>query len=782
METVLGKETVRKDAWLKVEGKAKYNDDYFSPVCLQARLLTSVYAHAEIISIDITDALKAPGVRAVITGSDCDMLTGSALRDMPVLAKDRVRYFGEPVAIVVAGEEWQAALASKKIKVEYRPLPVLNSIEDSLKSDPELVHPRLVQYTRAVSEVYPEENTNISNRTRIRKGNMQEGWAKSTVVVGAEYRIPQANHAFMETRNARAQIEPGGRVIIHSATQAPHASRALIANLLNLSEGNIEVITPFVGGAFGGKVNPHVELMAYFASRAVGGEEVRISLTREESFCSSACKIGAKMTVRLGADAEGRLQALKADFYIDSGAYADTSPIMSRAAAANCSGAYNIPCIECDSTCIYTNHVYTTSFRGFGHEVSTFSIERTIEKLAERLNMDSSRIRLINALREGDYTPTQVKLTLSNLGNLRACISRLKEISKWDSGTIIQTEENIIRAKGMACFSKTSSSPTDAVSTAIVSFCSDGSALLNCSAVECGPGMTTALPLILAQRLKVSPDKISMNMKVDTQDNPEHWKTVASMTTYMIGNAIIEAADDAIGQLKENAALALRCDPENVVIENEKAFLKEDPSKFLEFKDIVFSIKESDGTAMGKPVIGRGRFTMRNLSTTDTETGEGKPGPYWTVGAQAVEVEYDQREHTFRLINAATVLDAGKVIQPGCATGQVMGGMNTGLGIATREINHYDPSSAELKDTSFRTYKIMHFNENPEYYAEFIETPNLSGPYGVRGLAEHAVLGMPSALANALARAAGIQLDTLPITFESVWNTVKNNGSENVSV
>lgn len=781
METALGKETVRRDAWLKVEGKAKYNDDYYSPACLQARLLTSVYAHAEIVNIDITEALNVPGVRAVVTGIYCNMLSGSILQDMPVLATGRVRYFGEPVAIVIADEEYEAASALKKITVEYKPLPVVNSIEDSLKNDPALIHPDLVQYKRTVAGVYPEEHTNISNRTRIRKGNMDEGWSKSAVIIEAEYRIPQANHAFIETRNARAQIEPGGRIIIHSATQAPHASRALIAKYLNVSEANVVVITPFVGGAFGGKVNPHIELMAYFASRAVGGKEVRIALTREESFYSSACKIGAKMNVRLGADASGKLQALKAEYYIDSGAYADTSPIMSRAAAANCSGAYNIPSIQCDSISVYTNHVYATSFRGFGHEVSTFAIERTIEKLAQRLGMDAAKIRMINALKEGDYTPTQAKLTVSNLGSLEACITRLKDISSWDSGTMAEIDTNIVRAKGMACFSKTSSSPTDAVSTAIVTFCSDGSVLLNCSAVECGPGMTTALPQILAECLKISPDKISMNLSVDTQDNPVHWKTVASMTTYMAGNAIIEAAADVIRQLKENAAFALRCNPENVVIENEKAYLKEDPSKFLELKDIVFCIKESDGNAVGKPVIGRGRFVMERLSDLNTETGEGKPGPYWTVGAQAVEIEYNKREHTFRLINAATVIDAGKVINPECAAGQVTGGMNTGLSLATREINHYD-AKGEIKDTSFRTYKIMHFNENPRYIAEFIETPNISGPFGLRGLGEHAVLGMPPALANALCRAAGIQLDTLPITFESVWNMAENQRGNNAGV
>ncbi len=767
---------IRNDAWLKVEGKARFNDDDILVSCFQARLLTSVFAHARIISIDVSEACKVSGVRAVVTGQDCPQLTGSVLEDMPVLAIGKVRYFGEPVAIVVADEEWQAAQATRLIKVQYEPLPVVNSIEDALLSNATLVHPTLMQYKLNGDNVYPEMNSNISNRAKIRKGNMNYGWASSDVIVEAEYCIPQANHAFMETRNARVQILPNGRICIHSASQGAHAARALIAQYFKLSESDIIIEVPFVGGGYGGKVNPHPEIMAYIASRAVGGKEVRVSLTREESFYSSACKIGAKAHIRLGADKSGKLQALQADLFIDSGAYTDSAPVMTRAAAANCSGAYNIPHIQCDSVCVYTNHVYTTSFRGFGHGVSTFAIERTMEKLAEKLNIDAAELRHLNAMREGAYTPTQTKVTLSNYGDLGTCIDRVKQIMEWEKGTAIDVSRHLVRAKGIACFSKTSSSPTDASSSAVVMFCSDGSVNLSCGVIECGPGMTTVLPKILAERLKINQNKVVMNMHVNTHSHPEHWKTVASMSTYMAGNAIISAADDAIRQFKANAALALRCTPENIVIESETAYLREDPSVSLPFKDIVFGVKTAEGNGLGGPVIGRGHFILNHLSKLDKETGKGQPGPYWTVGAQAVEVEYDRCEHTYRVVRAVTVIDAGKVLEPECAAGQVVGAMNMGLGIATREANQY-AQTGELKDTSFRTYKIMHFGQSPIFISEFIETPNLSGPFGVRGIGEHGVLGMPPALANALCKAANVQLDSLPITFESLWEAVENGGS-----
>lgn len=768
---------VRKDAWLKVHGKAKYNDDDCPSACLQARLLTSVFAHADILSVDVSGAWAVPGVHTVLTGRDSAVLTGSILRDMPILAAEKVRYFGEPIAIVVADEEWQAAQAARNIRVEYQPLPIVNTIEDALASQPTLVHPGLMQYARAVPDVYPEENTNIASRMKIRKGDMAQGWKDSAVVVEAEYRIPQASHAFLETRNTRAQILPGGQVVIHTANQAPHAVRSLLAKYFSLSENDITVEVPFVGGAYGGKINPHPELLAYIASRAVGGRQVRLAYTREESFYASPCKVGAKVVMNLGADKTGKLQALQAEYYIDSGAYADSTPVMAKAVAVSCGGVYYIPHIQCDSVCVYTNHVYATSFRGFGHGVSTFAIERTMDKLADRLGMDPAQLRLLNAAREGDDSPTQVTYTQSNFGNIEACISRLKEIMQWDNGICTKVSGSVVRAKGMACFTKTSTTPTDASSSAIVTFCSDGSVNLNCSVIECGPGMTSSLPRLLAQRLKISPDKVSVNLTVNTHSHPVHWKTAASMSTYMAGNAVLAAADDALQQLKANAALALKCKPDDIEIDSEMAYLRENPQKYLDFKDIVSGVKDSSGNALGGPVIGRGHFIMKRLSYLDRETGKGQTGPCWTVGAQAVEAEYDLTEHTYRLVRAATVLDAGSVIYPEGAAGQVMGAMNMGLSYATREASVYAPDG-ELKNTSFRTYKVMHFAENPRYIVEFVETPNISGPLGARGLGEHGILGMPAAFANALSRAAKVQLDALPITNEALWYAVTHSPQE----
>ncbi len=765
---VVGKDIIRKDAWSKATGTARYNDDAGCAAMLHARLLTSTQAHATIESIDTTEAFHTPGIHAIITGEQDSILTGSLIRDMPVLACQKVRYYGEPVAIAIADEEWQAAQAVRKIQITYQPLIVINSPSQSITGGMPVLHENMEQYEKMIEEMYPEPGTNIVHRAKIRKGEMAKGWAESTVVIQANYTLPQMNHVYMETRNARAEISPDGTINLFTSSQAPHASRKLIAHCLKAAEGQVVVHTPLVGGGFGGKVNPHPEMLAYLASKAVGGRMVRLALTREETFLSSGAKIGADASVKIGADASGKIKALEITYLIDTGAYADTGPRMTMAAAANCAGAYRVDNIQCDALCIYTNHVYATSFRGFGHELSTYCMERTMDKLANVLGMDPLELRRINALRQGDTCTTQQKITLNNAGNIDACMDKLKEAIHYDEGIRTETGNGKIRAKGISLIIKTSSSPTDATAGAVITFCPDGCVNLNCSAVECGPGMHTVLPQILADALRMDANKIHINTEIDTRLCPEHWKTVASVSTYMVGKAILAAAEDAIRQMKKIAAISMRCDESDVELGEERIYLKGEPSQYLPFRDLVFGVEYADGNAVGGQVIGRGSYIMTHLTKLDRETGKGRPGPYWTMGAQGVEIEYDQQDLTYRLLKAVTVIDAGKVINPSLAAGQVTGSMSMGLGMATREHFIYD-ENGKVQNSSLRTYKVLHYAEGPEYSVHFVETPNPDGPYGARGIAEHGILGMAPALANALSRAAGVELDSLPITFEALW-------------
>lgn len=766
----IGVSTLRKEAWSKVTGKAKYTGDIMPAETLHARIVTSNCAHAIIKSINIDKALSSKGVQAVITGDYLPVLTGTIISDKPPLAKYKVRYFGEPIAVVIANSEQEAMAAVNLVEVEYEPLPVINSISDALKPDATLVHPNLQYYYCPDSYVYPIAHTNIADHVKIRKGNMDVGWSESDIIVESNFFLPQSDHLAMETRNAKAEITPDGIVNIYTSSQAPFAVKEQLSRNYNIPEGNIVVHTPLVGGSFGGKAAVHLEFIAYLASSAVGGKMVTIANTREDDIASSPSKIAVEGILKIGATKDGIIKALECTYYTDCGAYADTGPRMAKSIAIDCSGPYNIENIHCDSYSVYTNHSYVSSYRGFGHVMSTFAIERIIDKLARKLNMDPFELRLKNAIKEGDTSPTQEKITLSNTGDLTSCLLKLKEIINWDEGQIRQTDKGTIIAKGISSLWKTSNSPTNASSGVILTLNDDGSINLNFGATEIGPGMKTAIAQILAERMKMDVEQIHVFMHVNTQLTPKHWKTVASMTTFMIGNAVLRAADDLITQLKEVGRIALECSQDDLEVANQRVYLRHRPDIYMDFKDLVHGYQYTSGPSIYGQIIARGSYIMSRLTPLDKETGKGRPGPSWTVGAQAVEIEYNPKNYSYRLLKAVTVMDAGKVINPKTAKGLVMGGMSMGLGLATREEFIYD-NEAILKNTSLRTYKLLRFGENPEYIVDFIETPQLDAPFGARGIAEHGIIGIPSAFANAISLAAEADFDVLPISNELIWQT-----------
>ena len=570
----IGVNTPRKEAWDKVTGAAKYNGDTETPNILHAKMLTSPYAHATIKSIDTSEASKATGVQAVITGEYCSVLSGSVIEDRPSIAKDKVRYFGEPVAVVVANSEKEAMKAVKLIKVVYEPLPVVNSVGDSIKPSATLIHENLGLYHCPVKDVYPQPNSNIADHVKIRKGNMSTGWEESDVIIESSFSLPQSDHVAMETRNAKAQILPDGNVIIYTSSQAPFSVKKRLSKLYNIPEGNIIVRVPLVGGAFGGKATVHLEFIAYIASKAVGGRMVTISNSREEDITTSPSKIGIEAKLKIGVTKDGLIKALESTYHVDCGAYADTGPRMAKAIAVDCTGPYNIENVWCDAFTVYTNHTYVTSYRGFGHGEFTFCIERLLDKVAASIGIDPLELRMKNAIYPGNFSPTQDKITLSNTGSLESCISKLKEVINWQEGTKIELDNGVIRAKGVSCFWKTSDSPTNASSGVIITLNTDGSVNLNFSAVEIGPGMKTTIAQIFAEKMKMDINKVYVFMNVDTQTSPKHWKTVASMTTFMVGNAVIDTAEDLMQQLREFGAIVLKYTPKDLAVENERGVFK----------------------------------------------------------------------------------------------------------------------------------------------------------------------------------------------------------------
>jgi CO/xanthine dehydrogenase Mo-binding subunit len=765
-EQYIGAPLLRKDGPDKVRGRLRYLGDQLSVQTLHAALKTSPHAHAKIIRIDSAVALKSPGVRAVLTGADVPGNIGIYLGDKPPLARGKVRHYGEPVAAVVADSEAEAKSALPLIKVEYEELPVVTSPSEALAEGAPILHEEMASYSH-IPAIFPEPGSNIANRTKIRKGNPEQGFRDSDYVIAETFSFPPGDHVAMEPRASTAEILEDGQVIIHSTTQAPFVVRSLLAAAFNLQPGKITVITGPLGGGFGGKAGIQLEGLAYLLTRAVGGRPVRLINSRENDLVSSPGRTGLEAKVRLGCTRTGKIQAAEISFYFDSGAYADYAVNISRAAAIACTGPYSIPHIWCDSLCVYTNHPFATAYRGFGHIELAFAMERAVELLSAEAGFDPLEFRMINAIRVGDTTPTQSVMD-ANTGDLKECLKRVGNMLEWQKGQREVLPDGRVRGKSISCFWKAPAMPTNADGGAILTFNEDGSVNLHCGVIDIGQGTKTALAQILAEKMGISPDQVHVVNEVNTRVAPHDWATAASRSLFMIGRALLEAADDAIRQLCRTASIVLRCPPDDLKVAGGRVYLADEPEIGLPLAEVALGYMFPEGNAIEGQVIGVGRYISRRLTAIDPETGAGRPALEWTMGAQGVEVELDPGDGTYRVLKAVCAMDVGKVINPFLAHGQIVGGMSMGLGFAGWE-GFILKSRGKVENDDLRSYKILRYGEEPQYMVEFVESPQRDGPFGARGLGEQGVLGMPGALAGALSRALGRPLNRLPLNPQVVW-------------
>lgn len=767
---VIGKSHIRIDGQDKIRGKQIYVNDNYSNDMLYGAIKTSPHAHAKIISIDIEKAKLAPGVRAVVTGEDLPFVVGLYLGDKYPLARGKVRHYGEAVAAVIADSEAEALEALKLIQVKYEQLEPVLSLEDALSEEAILVHENLGDYQH-ISAIHPEPGTNIANRTKIRKGDIDLGFEEADITIDETFKFMGGDHVAMEPRATIAEIKSDGQVEITSTTQGPFVVRSLISHFFNIPTGKIVVKAPPIGGGFGGKAGIQLEALAYLLSKAVDGRKVKLVSTREEDLTVSPGRIGFEGRVKMGCTKEGLIKALDLLYLFDAGAYSDYSVNISRAAAIASTGPYKVDNVKCDSLCVYTNHLFTNAFRGFGHMELAFAIERAMDIMAEKLDMDPAYFRAINSIKEGDFSPTG-SLMDGNTGNLIKCIDKAKEYLNWDEGNYKKIDEHTVRAKSLTCMWKAPAMPTNADSGAIITFNEDGSMNLHCPIVEIGQATQTGLAQILAEKFETTMDRVNVVKEVNTMVAPHDWATAASRAIFMAGNAIIEAADDAIEQIKNIGSRVLRCSVEDLHVAEDRVFIKDLPHKGLFLREVVLGYMYPNGNAIEGQVIGKGRYISRGLTDIDKETGEGQPALEWTLGAEGVEVELDLRDFSYKVLKSVAVLDAGKIINPSMARGQIVGAMSMGLSFARGEVFEYNSRGRVMND-SLRDFKIMRYGEEPEYFVDFVKTPQKDGPYGARGLGEQGIIGIPAALINALSRALGVQLKSLPLTPETLWQGKK---------
>ena len=775
--TRVGDNVQRVDDTAKLTGGAMYASDLVFAGMLHAQVKKSPHARAKIVAINTSKAENLPGVHAVLTGKELNYRIGLYVADKDILAKDAVRHFGEAVAAVAAESLDIASRAVDLIDVEYEVFPPVLSQLDALDENSPLVHPDLGSYDYVKASFSPQPGTNIPNITKIRKGDVDAGFAEAKWIIEREYTNPSVQHVPLETHVAIVEWKAGDEVTIWSSAQSPFTLRDLFCRAFKLPHNKVRVVIPHVGGAFGGKAGIHLEPLLACLSRKAGGRPVKFQATREEEFSLLPCRSALTYRIKTGVGADGRITAQKLLMYWDSGAYADYAVNVTRASAYSAGGPYDIPNAWVDAYTIYTNKPWGTAYRGFGHVEFFWGLERHMELVAQVIGMDPLEFRKKNLLKPGSTTLTGERIN-EHTGNPLKCLEAAAKAINY--GRLTPEEEDRQArtgrriGKGIATLHKAPAMPSFTTTAAVIKMNSDGSVVVNIALTEIGQGTATVVAQMAADRLRFPVSRVKVAVERDTDKDPFDWQTVASKGLLLTGNAVIAACDDLLRQAYSDAAQVLRAQTVDLDHDGEKIFIKQRPEESVTFAALSIGYVYPNGNGIGGPLIGLGRYTAQGLTSLDKETGQGLPALDWTYGAHGVIAEVDPETGEYTVIKIASAFDVGKVINPGTMRGQCIGGMIQGLGTAQCESYIYD-DQGHLLNPSLTDNKILTAKDLPEEIECIaVETPQLDGPFGARGVGEHPMISVAPALANAIHDATGAELTHMPVRFEDVWRAIHN--------
>jgi carbon-monoxide dehydrogenase large subunit len=752
----VGKPELRGESIDKVTGRWIYGADLTLPGMLYAKVLRSPYPHARIVSVDPRRARELTGVRAAITGADVPYLFGSAVRDEPFLARGKVRYAGEPVAAVAAISEEIAREAIDLIDVEYEELPgVFDPLQAMLPGSP-VIHEELGTYQmEGAYDRYP--GTNIVGHTKIRRGDIEQGFRESDVVYEDVFTTQYVQHCSMEGHVSIAQVAADGGVTIWSSCQSPYNFLRDLANALGLPYSMVRVIVTGVGGAFGAKMYLRTEPLAVALAMRTQGRPVKYAHTRDEEFIGAVTKHPAHLTFKTGVKRDGTIVARKMTAVFNTGGYADAGPQVARNSAFSGTGPYRIPHVWIDSYCIYTNNPIGGAFRGFGVPQATWAHESQMDMIAHRLGIDPVEIRMRNLFDLGDATSTG-ELLYTSVG-VKDTLRRAVEESGYGTPLPAAASPNLARGRGLATMHKLTNTPTN--SSAIVKMHQDGTINLLCSSVELGQGVYTVFRQIVAERLGVPIEHIRIG-PADTHYTPYDQSTSGSRSVFHMGNAMLLAAGDLAHKLCALASPLLGVPIDRLEF-RDGGVVSARSDRFISAKEII----ERSFGARGSTVQGEGRFAPPGTQSPDKETGQSKKmSAFWMYATHVADVEVDLETGKVKVLKVVAAHDAGTIINPDGATGQIEGGVVQGLGATLCE--EMLVSEGIVTNPSFAEYKIPTAMDVPEIVPVLVEVPHAEGPYGAKGLAEPALAPTAPAIANAIFNATGARITSLPITPEKV--------------
>ena len=768
--SVIGRSVPRLESEEKVTGRLKYLEDLQLTGLLHGKILRSPHAHATIRHIDARQAEKLSGVVAVLTRDDVinnpayESHYGPIYLDQPIVALDKVCYVGDPVAAVAATRVDIAEEALERIEVDYDELPAVFDPEEALASAAPVLHEKVEIRRHGFADVggiRPVDGTNICNHFHLSLGDIEKGFRESDHVFENLFSSPAAQHSALEPHMAIASWDGPRRLTIWATVQNPFVNRDLLSETFHLPLSKIRVISLNIGGGYGSKLYPKLEpLVAALSLKAK--RPVAITLTREEVF-QTITKHGAKIYLKTGVRKDGRILARQCRIYLDTGAYAEIGPRVSKKSGYTAAGPYDIPHVLVDSYLAYTNKVPAGAFRGFGVTQSNWAHESEMDIIARTLKMDPLELRRKNLLREGGTGVTGEHL---HGVAIRECLDKVAAAIEWGKPAE-PSNPRVARGKGLACLIKATVTPS--VSSALIRLNEDGSATVYVGTADVGQGSDTVMAQIASEELRIPLDQVQV-LHSDTDYTPYDLSTSSSRSTFHMGRAVQLAAEDIRRQLACLAAPLFRVGPEDIVFENQEVRPR-DGGEGLSYRDLFMQCYGIKGINL----FGKALFK----TDATQKSGEPQTSVFWSTGAAAAEVEVDRETGQVRVVRYATAADVGKALNPFFCQQQLRGAAITGIGQALMEQLVYQDGL--LINPNFLDYNLPRFLDIPdEIIPILVEQPHPDGPFGAKGLGETALIPAPPAIANAVADAVGARITDLPITPEKVFLAMQRKREERV--
>ncbi|MDG6994330.1 MAG: xanthine dehydrogenase family protein molybdopterin-binding subunit [Nitrososphaerota archaeon] len=743
--SVIGRRVRKYDSLEKVTGRAQYLIDLKLPGMLHGKILRSRYPHSKILKIDTSKAEALDGVFCVITAKDTPKIKFGFMKDNLPLKDGVVLSYRDEVAAVAAIDEQTAARAVELIEVEYERLPAIFDLFESMKP--------------GAPQLHEEAEGNVARIPfNFRAGDPEAVFSRSDVVtLENTFRVQFMTHTALGTMGALASYDSNGLLTVWANTQAPFMYQHEIAEALGIPGDRVRVIQPFIGGAFGRGMDLYpVDVITALLSMKTG-RPVKILYSREEDLSYSPTRQPAVMKIKTGASKSGKLLARKVEVYLDTGAYVSWGAFDARVMMATSTGQYRVDNVEFNAWPVYTNNPYSGTMRGAGNPQINFAIESQIDMLAEKLSMDPLELRLLNANKPGDITCQGMKITTCAMEEtLNLAAERIGWRGPHKAGkrrgigfsTLFHVAggARVYRSDGCG---------------AMIKMDDFGKVTLYIGTTEIGTGSDTSITQVVAEELGVPLSRIELVNK-DTSLKPWDVGIHASRATFIGGNAALMAARDAKKQLLRLAARELQEDPANLEIKNGEIFSLTDPKKRVDYTKILrHAHYKKDGT-----IIMATAFFDPPTEMGDPETFRGNISMTYAFGTQAALVEVDEETGKVKVLKIVAVHDAGRILNPTGAEGQIQGGIVMSLGYALMEQLMVDEGM--VMNPSFADYKLVTSKEVPEIEVHFVGEPDPAGPFGAKGVGEHGCIPTSAAIANAVYDAVGARLFELPLTPDKV--------------